>query len=62
MKTENIQELTNLIEAKVEIWKLKADDYTWACRIDETTKERVLHTLNEIEMKIAKICEKSKED
>jgi hypothetical protein len=37
-----------LIMAKVEILKLKADDYKWQCYTPEDTKKQLLETLEEI--------------
>lgn len=42
-------EKAKLILAKVEILKLKADDYNWACHTPNDVKEQIEQTLREID-------------
>lgn len=58
MKIEYIKELVSLTVAKVEILKLKANDYAWACHVDDKTKEDLLKTLDEIDSLIASMKDK----
>lgn len=54
MSVASIKEIVELTLAKVEILKLKADDYTWACHVDEATKSQLLSTLVEIDSLLEK--------
>ena len=55
MNIEKIKLLVDLTKAKVDILKLKADDYTWACHIDEATKTQLLNTLKDIDKLISEL-------
>jgi hypothetical protein len=48
MKIIDIATRTNLILAKVEILKLKANDYAWQCETPQKVKEELNKTLTEI--------------
>lgn len=47
---EEVKLIVDLTLAKVEILKLKADDYAWQCHVDEETKKQLLDTLDEINL------------
>lgn len=47
--------IVKLVQAKVEILKIRADDYSWQCYIDKETKEQLLNTLKEIDEELAKL-------
>lgn len=55
MNIEKIKLLVDLTKAKVDILKLKADDYTWACHVDEATKTQLLNTLKDIDKLISEL-------
>lgn len=55
MTTASIKELVELTLAKVEILKLKADDYTWNCYVDAATKVQLLSALDEIDILLAQL-------
>lgn len=46
---ERIKTIVDLTRCKVDILKLKADDYIWACHVDDKTKEMLEATLVEID-------------
>lgn len=46
---EKLKLKIDLIKAKVEILKLRADDYNWSCHVHEDVKEELAKTLIEIE-------------
>lgn len=48
MDIEKIKIIVELTKAKVDILKLKADDYTWACHVDKDTKDQLEETLIDI--------------
>ena len=47
-RLDKIKLLVDLTKTKVDILKLKADDYTWSCHVDKNTKEILEKTLIEI--------------
>ena len=55
MNIEKIKLLVDLTKAKIDILKLKADDYTWACHVDEVTKSHLLDALKDIDELISKL-------
>ena len=55
MEKENIKTIVELVKAKVEILKLKADDYTWQCYVDNKTKEQLENTLKEIDIYLSEL-------
>jgi len=55
MEKENIKTIVELVKAKVEILKLKADDYTWQCYVDDKTKEQLENTLKEIDIYLSEL-------
>ena len=49
---ENIEKakaIVSLVNSKIEILKLKADDYTWQCHIDNDTKAQLNSTISLID-------------
>jgi hypothetical protein len=46
---EEIPLLVTLLLAKVDILKLKADDYNWKCHTPQTVKEQLEIALNKID-------------
>jgi len=46
---EKIEMIVKLVLAKIEILKLKADDYTWQCHVDNHTKAQLNSTLSLID-------------
>jgi len=52
MKLKNIKLIVELTKAKIEILKLKADDYTWQCHVDSNTKDMLEKTLKDIDVQI----------
>ena len=57
MQIEKIKLIVDLTRAKVDILKLKADDYNWQCHIDTETKEQLLNTLEEIDKQLKSLSE-----
>ena len=55
MNIEKIKLLVDLTKAKVDILKLKADDYTWACHIKKKKKTQLLNTLKDIDKLISEL-------
>ena len=53
MNYEKAKMIVDLTLAKVEILKLKADDYQWACHVDDDTKKQLLKTKDEIDSMLA---------
>lgn len=54
-KIEDIKLIVDLTLAKVEILKLKADDYTWQCYMEDSAKEGLLSALEDIDALIGEI-------
>lgn len=52
---KKIELIVKLIQARIEILKIRADDYTWQCYIDKETKEQLLNTLKEIDEELIKL-------
>jgi hypothetical protein len=50
-----IKLIVDLTTARVEILKLRADDYTWQCHIDEQTRNQLMQTLGEIDGQLAEL-------
>lgn len=50
MNIDNIKLIVELTKAKVDILRLKSDDYTWQCFINEESKEQLLNILEEIDI------------
>ena len=48
MNYERSKMIVDLTIAKIEILKLKADDYNWSCYTDDETRELLLQTLDDI--------------
>lgn len=55
MEIYKIKLIVDLTKAKIDILKLKADDYTWQCHIDEDTKKQLLEVLKQIDCQLIKI-------
>ena len=57
---DHIKELVSLTIAKIEILKLKADDYAWSCYVDDQTKQQLEDALLEINSLLSDIKIKPK--
>ena len=55
MDSEKIKLIVELTKAKVDILKMKADDYTWACHIDDDTKKKLMDMLVVIDENLAEL-------
>lgn len=55
MTVDKIKLLVDLVQTKVEILKLKADDYTWACYVDDKTKNDLENALLQIDALIIEL-------
>ena len=55
MDIETIKIVVDLTKAKVDILRLKADDYTWACHVDADTKAQLEATLMDINSQLAEL-------
>jgi len=51
----DIKTIVDLTLAKIEILKMKADDYTWQCHIDKNTREKLNATLIKIDSLLEQI-------
>ena len=54
---DKIKILVDLTLAKVDILKLKADDYAWACHVDDNTKKQLGKTLVDINKTLSEMQE-----
>ena len=52
---ENLKMEIDLIKSKVEILKLKADDYNWCCHVPKDVKEELDKTLTKIDRYLSEI-------
>lgn len=55
MNIEKIKLIVDLTMAKVEILRLKADAYQWACFVDAETQEQLLATKDEIDRQLKEL-------
>lgn len=55
MNLDKIKIITDLTLAKVSILKLKADEYTWNCFVNEVTKKQLLDILIDIDKQLLEI-------
>jgi hypothetical protein len=55
---EKIKLKIDLIKARIDILKLKANDHDWACYVPEDVKDQLEKTLVEIDQKLKELEEK----